>query len=118
MRFSARRGWSNFSSGMAVSAFHSRASCATVIGMRVAAACLLAIIPGALGIQAQQSPADLYQRTREHVKEQIQRLPRYTCVQTITRHVYRNPSSKTSNCERILRNRQGMKPVTVQWDRL
>jgi hypothetical protein len=86
--------------------------------MRVAAACLLAIIPGALGIQGQQTPADLYQRTREHVKEQIQRLPRYTCVQTITRHVYRNPSSKTSNCERILRNRDGMKPMTVQWDRL
>ena len=71
------------------------------------------------GAQSQTNPDDLYRQTRDRVIEQIDRLPRYTCVQTITRRTYRNPSVKKSvDCERVLRTDQSQKLALVQWDRL
>jgi len=64
-------------------------------------------------------PGELYARTRDRVIEQIDRLPRYTCVQTITRHTYNNPSVKKSMaCENVLRNQQSQRLAPVEWDRL
>lgn len=62
---------------------------------------------------------ELYGRTRERVIEQVNRLPRYTCVQTITRHTYHNPSVKKSmDCESVLHNQQSQRLALVLWDRL
>jgi hypothetical protein len=87
--------------------------------MRLAQACLLAVTTGVLLAQTPSSPAGLYQRARDRVIEGIGRLPRYTCVQTITRHVYRNaPVKKSPDCEHLLQGGQLHKPALVSWDRL
>lgn len=87
--------------------------------MRLAFACPLALMAVIALAQTQPNPGDLYQSSRERVLQEIDRLPRYTCVQTITRHTYRNPLAKKSmDCEHILRNQQSQHLALVDWDRL
>src|SRR5271165_786011 len=87
--------------------------------MRFAPACTVALVAAIAAAQTPPTPGELYGRTRERVIEQIDRLPRYTCVQTITRHTYRNPAAKKSmGCENVLRNQQSQRLALVLWDRL
>jgi hypothetical protein len=87
--------------------------------MRFALAAVFALIVRIAVAQAQSNAEELYRQTRDRVIEQIYRLPRYTCVQTITRRTYRNPSLKNSaGCDRVLPTDQSRKLALVEWDRL
>jgi len=59
-------------------------------------------------------------RTREHLLPDLERLPRYTCVQTITRRYYRAPGGGPRACMRLIEDherRKGPLPLN-SWDRL
>jgi len=87
--------------------------------MRFASLAVLRLMPAIAAAQVQSNPVDLYQRTRDRVIEQIDRLPRYTCVQTITRRTYHNPSVKNpKDCGRVLPSDQSQRLALVEWDRL
>jgi hypothetical protein len=60
----------------------------------------LAVISLAVGVYAQQTPAELLGKVRARVAESLDRLPRYMCTQTIDRAVYRPETQKSgSACE-------------------
>lgn len=70
----------------------------------VSAATAFAEGPGA-------DPSDLYRRVRQHVMDDISRLPNFTCVETVTRRVYASPANgRAPSCEKIVRERQTESP--------
>jgi hypothetical protein len=69
-----------------------------------------------------QQPVDAQSallRTRDRVLADLERMPRYTCVQTITRRYYR-PRSDSASCARRIaeHERRTGKPTLLGWDRL
>jgi hypothetical protein len=73
----------------------------------------------ALGQQPPE-PADVLRRTQQHLLPDLARLPRYTCVQTITRKYFRAPFSHPRSCAGMIQahdERTGELKSTG-WDRL
>jgi hypothetical protein len=73
----------------------------------------------ALGQQPPE-PADVLRRTQEHLLPDLARLPRYTCVQTITRKYFRAPFTHAHSCAGMIQahdERTGELKSTG-WDRL
>jgi hypothetical protein len=83
-----------------------------------AMAMLASCAVGALAQQAQDPEAAL-RRTRERVLADLERMPRYTCVQTITRR-YFAAEGKTDSCVAIIaaHEKQSRKIKLSGWDRL
>jgi hypothetical protein len=82
---------------------------------------ILMVIAASVLAVAAQSPDDAesaLRRTRERLLADLERLPRYTCVQTITRRYYR-PQSEGS-CSELMaaREKRKSKPGLRGWDRL
>lgn len=77
----------------------------------------------ALAGSAQQSldPAAVLQRTRERLVKDLERMPRYTCVQTITRTYYdAEPEFHRLACSALIAAHETRKhtPPVLGWDRL
>jgi hypothetical protein len=73
----------------------------------------------ALGQQPPE-PADVLRRTQEHLLPDLARLPRYTCVQTITRKYFHAPFTHAHSCAGMIQahdERTGELKSTG-WDRL
>ncbi len=69
---------------------------------------------------SQPTPSALFQRVRTRLLADAGRMPRYTCLQNITRHFYRTNSTEPQSCAAILAKRMQRKhdlPAT-SWDRL
>jgi hypothetical protein len=73
----------------------------------------------AVGQQA-SDPEAILRRTRERLLDDLSRLPRYTCVQTITRRYFEAPSTRSHSCgELIAAHDQRKSELTTRaWDRL
>ena len=68
----------------------------------------------------QPDPIALLQRVRTRLLADAGRMPRYTCLQNITRHFYRTNSTEPQSCAAILAKRAQRKhdPPPTSWDRL
>ena len=68
----------------------------------------------------QPSPSALFQRVRSRLLADAGRMPRYTCLQNITRHFYRSNATEPQSCAAILAKRTLRKhdPPATSWDRL
>jgi len=81
------------------------------------------VITAAL-VVAQPAPKleELYQHVQQRVLDDVARIPKFTCVQTITRRVYATsaPNRRPPSCEEIVRDHNAGKhnPPLVSWDRL
>ncbi len=86
--------------------------------------CHRLVLAGTCSLCAQQSddPAAVVLHARERVMETVQHLPRYTCVQTVDRRIYkpdRAPRIPGSCDDLIAQKRRGLMPVIlVATDRL
>jgi hypothetical protein len=94
-----------------------------VHGMRFAPVGAYALTAAVLVAQTGSSPADpadLYQRARRRVLDDLVRLPNFTCVQTITRRSYASAQKKgRPPCDEIIRDRNAEKRnQSLSWDRL
>jgi hypothetical protein len=83
----------------------------------------LIILPAAAFCQTAQpqpSPPALFQQTRIRLLTDAHRMPRYTCLQNITRHFYRAETTEPQSCAAILTKRTQRKhdPPATSWDRL
>ena len=79
------------------------------------------LIAAAAHAQPAASPEDIYQLARRRVLDEVNRLPNFTCVQTITRRVYANaPHRRPPSCADVLRDREtgNHHLPLVMWDRL
>lgn len=82
---------------------------------------LLVLLPwlAALG-QQESDPEAVLRRTRERLLDDLSRLPRYTCVQTITRRYFQAPSQRPHSCAELITARDQRKSeLSIRsWDRL
>ncbi len=90
--------------------------------MRLGRAIVTVVVASGLAASGQQppEPADVLRRTQEHLLPDLARLPRYTCVQTITRKYFRAPFSHPHSCAGLIQahdERTGELKSTG-WDRL
>lgn len=71
------------------------------------------VMPVILAGQSAPAPADLYQRVRERVLKDIDRLPNFTCVQTVTRRVYvpMIAAGRAPSCDTIVRDHKAENPT-------
>ena len=103
---------------------HALRSFGVVIVLAVTLVVIATFFSFALGsstVWAQQ-PKDAesaLRRTRDRVLADLERMPRYTCVQTITRRYYR-PRSESASCARRIatHERRTGRPALLGWDRL
>ncbi len=83
---------------------------------------LLSVLPG----RGQPSgdpadPANIFRRSKERLLADLDRLPRYTCIETVTRRYYRAPSHfGTRSCSQIIADHEKRThELSLQaWDRL
>jgi hypothetical protein len=83
----------------------------------------LVILSAAVSAQTapvRPDPTALFQRVRARLLADAGRMPRYTCLQNITRHFYRTNSTEPQSCAAILAKRTQRKhdPPATSWDRL
>lgn len=81
----------------------------------------LLVLSRASSAQQTPDPADVLQRTGERLQADLSRMPRYTCVQTITRTYYpaKHPNQEQSCSSLIAAHDQRKHKLTEQgWDRL
>jgi hypothetical protein len=75
-----------------------------------------------MGVAGQQAsdPETVLQGTRERILADLARLPRYTCVQTITRRYFYPASSDSRSCQELItaHDRRKGEVHTRAWDRL
>jgi hypothetical protein len=78
------------------------------------------VAAAALVAAGQQAPSaeSVLRRTRERLLDDVERLPRYTCVQTITRRYYRPQSEGSCSALIAAREKRKSKPELRGWDRL
>ena len=103
---------------------HALTSFGVVIVLAVTLVVIATFFSFALGsstVWAQQ-PKDTesaLRRTRDRVLADLERMPRYTCVQTITRRYYR-PRYESGSCARRIaaHERRTGRPALLGWDRL
>jgi hypothetical protein len=73
-------------------------------------------------VRAQQvlDPEAVLKRTRERLLDDLSRLPRYTCVQTITRRYFDAPAARPHSCAGLIaaRDRRAGELRAHAWDRL
>ena len=71
-------------------------------------------------VQPQPSPSDLFQRVRSRLLADMDRQPRYTCVENITRQMYLARSSERRSCSALISAFDARKrdPSVTSWDRL
>lgn len=91
--------------------------------LRWAIAIVAAAAPSVLGQQPSAGdPEAVLKSTRERLLADLVRLPRYTCVQTITRRYYRAPQNAPASCARLIEEhatRQNKDELRLlSWDRL
>src|SRR5579864_3009561 len=90
--------------------------------MRFTVGCAFIFVAAALAAPPDSSPDDLYQRVRQRVVADIDRLPNYTCVQTITRRVMDTAAKvkRPPSCDEIIREHNAGKhsQPLLFWDRL
>ncbi len=71
--------------------------------------------------QTDSDPESVLRRTRGRVLAELEKMPRYTCVQTITRQYYWPPSKHLSSCSTLMAEHQSNPANNLQlrgWDRL
>jgi hypothetical protein len=82
----------------------------------------LVISLSALGqpVPMQTSPSDLFQRVRSRLLSDMDRQPRYTCVENITRQMFLARSSERRSCSALISAFDARKkdPPITSWDRL
>ncbi len=91
--------------------------------MRQFQAVAILVVTLALASAGQQSsdPTDVLLRTRERLLADLARMPRYTCVQTITRKYYQAPSHfRQPSCATLIAQHESRKhELSLRgWDRL
>src|SRR5438128_6163193 len=86
----------------------------------VKAVVVLVIVLGVAGFGQQAiDPIVAVQHTRERLLADLDRMPRYTCVQTITRTYYDARSrSRGSSCSALIATAGKRRPPAFAWDRL
>jgi hypothetical protein len=72
------------------------------------------------GLAQSRDPAHVLQATSERLLDDLQRMPRYTCVQTITRTYYASNQFSQHSCSKLIAEHDARKkPLPIQsWDRL
>ncbi|HEY6306024.1 MAG TPA: hypothetical protein VI488_06125 [Candidatus Angelobacter sp.] len=80
---------------------------------------IAAVATAAARAQQAPDPEDTLRRTQERLLADLARLPRYTCVQTITRHYYR-PRSEGHSCKALIseHDKRTGGLHSIGWDRL
>jgi hypothetical protein len=70
--------------------------------------------------QTATDPAAVLQQTGERLLQDLQRMPRYTCVQTVTRTHYESQQKSRPTCSRLIAAHETRKHKlpTLGWDRL
>jgi hypothetical protein len=85
----------------------------------VMAITVVAAATAAARAQQAPDPENTLRRTQERLLADLARLPRYTCVQTITRHYYR-PRSEGQSCKALIKahDKSSNELNASGWDRL
>jgi hypothetical protein len=90
--------------------------------MRNLLAALLIVSATAMGqsAPAQPSPSALFRQVRERLLADVNRQSRYTCVQNITRQMFRATSPEEQSCSALIAAFDSRKhdPPVASWDRL
>src|SRR5215471_1513035 len=87
-------------------------------------ACIALLLTSSAGISAQSGvdPDTVFARARQRLLADLARMPRYTCVQTVTRNNYPPPSQWRSSrsCAEIVaeRDERHHERKPQNWDRL
>jgi hypothetical protein len=83
--------------------------------------CVLVTMASIAAFTADSPVQELFNRVRRYVLENVARVPRYTCVQTVTRKQFRPLGGlQTESCQSLIASRAGLSsPGVVVWhDRL
>lgn len=80
---------------------------------------IMAIVAvSALNSQQPEDPATVLQQTRERLLAELERMPRYSCMQTITRRYYL-PEAEHASCATVLNDAMRTNKLKLAgWDRL
>src|SRR5581483_11511463 len=74
-----------------------------LFAMRILALLLLAAVPGVSG---DEDPTDVLIRLRQQVLEHTERIPNYTCVETIHRDRYESAVDAPKTCDDLVARRK------------
>ena len=83
--------------------------------------CVLVTMASIAAFTAESPVQELFNRVRRNVLENVARVPRYTCVQTVTRKQFRPLAGfQAESCQSLIASRAGLSsPGVVVWhDRL